>query len=638
MAVSSNSDVGRRLGGHEYTDSRTGTRDEPGGFDRTDLIVFGLILFFGAFQFVFSERAFGFLTDDVFYADCARSLLQHGYYGIQGHAETNQPPGLSATLALICLLKSCSHLAFLRTMAVFDTLGFLVTHAVLRRQVSKISAASICLLLISSQIYFSSATQWVSPCFVCFFFTMAALLVAGQLERASSGKSKVAWGVLLGVLCVASIMAATAAVALLGALVVRIVIGLFKDRKLGFTRLKLFMPALVMGVVVQVMWMHRPPARLEWPLPGYPQPYLKQLLIKEGNYPELGMAKVSDLPYRVARNALDDTNLLAEMTLHRWVNTAWMSVLILGPLLLIVLGWVSSVWQTGGDICDWYFAGYELVYLLWPWKLEARFFIPVAPLACVYFLRGVCALGLIAKHNSRLVGALWLPAAIVLGVESWIWTRGLSVTHPRIHVGLQDELSFGCWTLSVILAVWMIWKGSEWPKSFAATLESLGKAAPARGWNTALGIKIIGGVAVSALILAGFSQQISAARANLDPNSRTNRITSDVEAGMWIASHTEPNAVVMARHVPTVYHYSERKVVWFPPSTNAKMLLEGIRQHGVKYLIVAHREDSYYLPPDDESFAPLQAAEPNAFRLVYERPKFRVFEIDLSEPNSSPAP
>jgi hypothetical protein len=635
MVFASNPNVGQRPGGHEHTNSGTGTPGQSDGFERTDTIVFGLILFFGTLQFVFSERASGFLTDDVFYSDCARSILQHGYYGIQGRLETNQPPGLSAILALICYFKSCSHLACLRAMAVFDTMGFLVTYGVLRRKVSRISAAAICLLLMSSRIYFSTATQWVSPAFICFFFTMAALLVAGRLERSALSKSNVAWGVLLTVLCVASVMAATAAVALLGALVASIVIGLCKDRKVGITRLKLFMPAVVVGVMVQGLWMQRQPPPLEWPLPGYPQPYLKQLLVKEGNYPELGMAKLSDVPYRVARNALDDTNLLAELVLHRWINTAWMSALILAPLLLITLGWVSSVWPSGGDVCDWYFAGYEMVYLLWPWKFEARFFIPVAPLACVYLLRGVRALGLLAKQNSRVVGAVWLPAAIVLGIESWIWTRGLSVTRPRIHVGLQDELSFACWTLSAILAVWMIWKGSEWPKSSEAVVERVARGVRALRLNPAQLPRVLGVAAVICLILVGLVQQISIARGNLDLTSRTNTISSDAEAGIWIATNTKPDVVVMARHVPIVYHYAERKVVWFPPSTNVKILFDGLRRHEVKYVVVAHRENSYYLPPDDVSFVSLQTADPKIFRLVYESPRVRVFEIDMSNATQS---
>jgi hypothetical protein len=121
--------------------------------------------------------------------------------------------------------------------------------------------------------------------------------------------------------------------------------------------------------------------------------------------------------------------------------------------------------------------------------------------------------------------------------------------------------------------------------------------------------------------------QIDIGRANLDPDSAINRLTPDVEASDWVRSNTDPNAIVMARHVPIASHYSLRKVIWFPPSSNAELLMDGILKHKVDFVIVVRREKNYYLPPDDDSFAPLLAANPNTFRLVYQAPKFRIFHV-----------
>ena len=88
---------------------------------RADILVFALILGFGAWQFFSVERASDFLGEDVFFADAARSLIQHGFYGINGHPDTNQPPGLPSLLALLCIAGGCSHTVFLRAMAVFGT-------------------------------------------------------------------------------------------------------------------------------------------------------------------------------------------------------------------------------------------------------------------------------------------------------------------------------------------------------------------------------------------------------------------------------------------------------------------------------------------------------------------------------------
>jgi hypothetical protein len=78
-------------------------------FRRVDLLFFSLILAFGILQFFSAQQAKDFLSDDVFFADAGRSLVEQGFYGINGYAETNQPPGLSAVLGLLCTVGICGH-------------------------------------------------------------------------------------------------------------------------------------------------------------------------------------------------------------------------------------------------------------------------------------------------------------------------------------------------------------------------------------------------------------------------------------------------------------------------------------------------------------------------------------------------
>ena len=171
-------------------------------------------------------------------------------------------------------------------------------------------------------------------------------------------------------------MIASAAVALLAAMGIRIGITFVRNRRLAAARVRALLPVLLFGIAVQGLWMHRQPAPLEWSVPGYPRSYLSQLMLKNGNDPELGMATLREIPVRVVHNALDDTGLLGQVLLHRGIDEAWMSAAVVGPLLLILLGWGYSVWPSGGGLHDWYFAAYELIYLLWPWRLEPRFFFP----------------------------------------------------------------------------------------------------------------------------------------------------------------------------------------------------------------------------------------------------------------------
>jgi len=68
-------------------------------------------------------------------------------------------------------------------------------------------------------------------------------------------------------------------------------------------------------------------------------------------------------------------------------------------------------------------------------------------------------------------------------------------------------------------------------------------------------------------------------------------------------------------------------LIWFPPSSNPQLLMEGILRNRVNYVLVARREYNYYLPPDDDCFAPLLRAYPEAFRLVHQVPEFRIFRV-----------
>jgi hypothetical protein len=594
-----------------------------------------LILGFGALQFFFADRAKDFLGEDVFFADAARSIVEHGFYGINGYAETNQPPGLPSILALLSIVGGCSHTVFLRAMAVFSTLGFLASYELLRRQVPRVVAGAICLLLISSQIHFELVTQGVWPSYPYFFTTMSALLVTVKLDKAARISSRIWLGALLTVFIVASLMFASAGIALLGAIVASVCVIFFRDRRLAFARLRTYFAVFLIGIVAEGLWMSQNrfaassgTAASEWPVAGFPQSYLSQLKVKSGNYPELGMATQRDIPVRVLKNAYESSNLLSRVLLRCPIYVAWTSIVTFGVLILIALGWCNSVWPTGGGLQDWYFAGYEFIYLLWPWNTEPRFLLPVAPFACLYMWRGGKTLVFLAKNRPRVLGVVWFPVAVLLTISAWLWMHGSWITGGLPHAGFQDEISFAFWLLSAILAAWMAWAGRGWLGSASTVWRTYAMSIGALRIDVLRILQLLAVVIVTALIGAGVRMQLEIGRANVDLKSATNRLPPDVEAGEWIRSHTDTNAVVMARHVPTVYHYANRKLVWFPPSSDPHLLMAGIQKHKIDFVIVVRRENSYYLPSDDDSFAPLLVAYPKAFRLVHETPQFRIFEAD----------
>ena len=83
----------------------------------------------------------------------------------------------------------------------------------------------------------------------------------------------------------------------------------------------------------------------------------------------------------------------------------------------------------------------------------------------------------------------------------------------------------------------------------------------------------------------------------------------------------------MARHWITVHHHANRKVVWFPPISDPDVLFEGIRKHGVDYIVVVRHSSPYYLPDDDYCFERLLQRHSSSFRLALVKGGLRVFEV-----------
>jgi hypothetical protein len=591
-----------------------------------DFLVIACILILGALAFFSRDRASDFLYDDVYYADCAKSLLARGFYGILNRPETTQPPGVSAILALLCRAGGCTRAVFLGAMAVFDTLGFLACYTLLRRELPRAIAGAICLLLMSSSLYFSLATQWISTCFPFLFATMSALLVARKLEKATRRASQFAWGFLLSVLLAASLMFGSTAIALLGSIFMWIAVGMLRDRACGAMRLQKFLAVLLVAVTVEGIWMSRKPFD-EWArVPGFPGPYLQQLFLKNGHDPELGRAALSDILARIGHKAFEQSEMLANVLFRHWIDASWMSLLILGPVILILVGWSYSLWKTGGGLEEWYFAGAQFILLMWPWRLDSRSFLPLAPLACLYVWRGALGVGLLAKNKPRVLGVAWPPIAASLAFASWMWMRGAVASSPARHGGLQARVSFAVWMLSGILAGCLAWKGSGWMDSVAPLANRILPLISALRISPRGIAQLLGGSLVAGLFILGVADQLEIRRGNLDLASAQHRVPSDLEAALWVREHTESNAVVMARQVPITYHYSGREMVWFPPSSNPQILMEGIRKYKVNYVILIRRKQSYFLPPEEDCFAAMLAQNANAFRLVAETSGYRIYE------------
>jgi hypothetical protein len=457
---------------------------------------------------------------------------------------------------------------------------------------------------------------------------MSALLVAVKLDEAASRGARLRWGALLAVLVACSVMVASATLSLLGAVVAKIVAAFFRDRRLALKHLKNYAAVLLLGIAVQGLLAHRKPMPIEWPIQGFPRPYLQQLPLKSGPNPELGYASWRDVILRVETNSKEEASMLLQLLYPGWINLALPSVAVAGPILLILFGCANSIWRVRGDtLAEWYFAAYQVIYLSWPWKLEIRYFLPVAPLALLYLWSGAKALIALAKDRPRMLGAVWLPASAVLAAANLLWLRQVGEIASASHGSMQPKLSLALWSLSGILALWMAWKSTAWQAFFSMFIEWCSHPLGSLKFSPLRVARVACGIFVAFTAASGFAAELRIGRQNLDLQSAVNRTPPDAEAALWLRSHTPPHAIVMSRQIPTVSYLSGRKVIWLPPSGNPRLLIEGIRRYKVDYISVIKRKDSYFLPPDDDSMAALLASYPSAFYLVSRTPEFRIFQV-----------
>jgi hypothetical protein len=525
--------------------------------DRLDFVVVGLLVVIGALQCVFCQAGTAFYSGDTSYLELARSIIARRPYGFDFRAETMLPPGFPALLALLQLAVGESHLRLVRAMVIVTTVAFFVTYLLLRRAYGRRTAGGICLVLASSAGFFRFASTLVFSDMPYFLASMCALLVAAQLDRARTTSRRMVLFCLAALVIGASLLIRTSGIALVVGIVVWIAATFWFNRARGVVRLKTFGGLVVCGMLMQLAWSNWATAQRvdEWPVGGYPRSYLEQLAVRNGNEPELGWATLADIPGRIAQNIADRSAALDDLTTghagSRLFAVRWFLPWILGPVVLIVIGLVRSIRRSGGTLAEWYFIVHEGIYLLWPWDFEIRFFLPVAPLACLYAWRG----------------------------------------------------AHGC--LTVVRRRW------KWP--------SLG----VRHTMEAVTLALLG-----VLIAKGLVHQIGVARQNraFEVSKETNN--SDIIAAQWIHAHVPSNAVIMARQWDVAYHYADRRVVWFPPSTDADLLLDGIVKHHVDFVVVVTRgKQTYWRPDDDRCFQSLVVRYPERFVIVQTGDREKVYAV-----------
>ena len=602
-----------------------GGRSQQHGLTAVDFLVWAAILVLGAFELHSHLRSPDFPFEDVAYFEQAKSLLHDGYYGFESVPERVQPPGLPLLLALICKVAGCRYGVLLSSMAVFITLGFLVWYQIIRQCEGRGIAAATCLLLGSSPWIFFFVTRGIWPSIPYFFVSGLALWIILKLDRAQTRSRRNLFSAALALIVAFLILIQSAGIALVGAMLASIGFTWLKDRGTAVHRFRVFLPAILLGIVTQFVWMHRGSNPPDWPLPGYPESYGSQLKLKLGNYPELGFANATDVFSRVKTNVGERTAVLAEILTADWIHRSYASVAVAIPLVLAVVGVADSLLAgTGEDILAWYFIGFEFIYILWSWLPEFRFLFPNTVLACLFIYRGARKMAAWFRLHPRRVAACLLPVCMVLCAVAFrnSWAAG-----PSWSVGVQSKFSAAFWFAASLFSVRVICMNrppillsrlSERPVFLRQI--SIGSLSLTFLQMGALGLTVL-------LVARAISQDIPITRANLAFEEERFGRLPDTVAANWIRMHTDPRDVIAARHVPLVFHYSQRKVIWFAPIVGPQVMMEGFRRLSIRYVIVVDRDSSYYLPPDEVCFDMVQRAYPNAFRLVAQLGQARIYQV-----------
>jgi hypothetical protein len=590
-----------------------------------DFLVCAAIVALGAFHLYAHLRSPDFPFEDVAYFEQAKSLLHDGFYGFNSVPERVQPPGLPLLLALICKIAGCRYGVLLGSMAVLLTLGFLVWYLIIRQVEGRSIAAATCLLLGSSPRVFHFISRGIWPSAPYFLVSALALWTMLKLDGAQTRSRRYLFSAALALIVAFSILIQSAGIALVGAMLASIGVSWLKDRGTAVRRFKVFLPAILLGIVTQYAWMHRGSNPPDWPLPGYPESYGSQLKLKLGNYPELGLANASDVLSRVKTNVGERTAVLAEILTAHWIERSYSSLAVAIPLVLAAVGVADSLLGgTGEDILAWYFVGFEFIYILWPWQFEFRFLFPSTVLACLSIYRGARKMIVWSRLYPRRVAACLLPVCMFLCAVAFrnSWAVGLSWSS-----GIQSKFSAAFWFAASIFSVWIICM-NRLPIMSTRRSERPGFLRQISIGSLSLTFLQMGALGLVALLVArAISQDIPIARANLAFGKERFGQLPDIAAANWVRLHTDPLDVIAARHVPTVFHYSQRKVIWFAPIVQPQVMMEGFRRLRIRYIIIVDRDFSYYLPADEVCFGIVERAHPNAFRLVAQLGQARIYEV-----------
>jgi hypothetical protein len=583
---------------------------------RVDVAIALLFVILGGFEVTTYQRIESFQSDSSTYITLARNLVETGRYEFNYQPNTRYPPGFPLLLACISVaVHAGGYTALIPFMPVFSTLALITWYFVLSILAGRRVAAAACLLTATSVYTYNFVTQNVlsdMPFFLVSGLSLLCLLKLEDRNRRPWSRFLLFGGALLFTL--SAVLIRSAGITLCAGFLFWVLIPALRGDRRKPVALSAAVSAALVGLLAFGSWMIWCKRMQRSQYPGqYMNSYSAQFTLKDPHRPELGRATLGETALRVASNLpVQSSHIAALLTRITWVAPIWYSPLVLIPLVLLICGSLSYILDHGSLLAG-YFLAYLGLYVLWPFDEGARFMLPVAPLAFVLIWRGLVEVSVFFRNApARALGASALGAAfVVVGL-------GLG-QHPR---GLQALASVAFWlAFTVITAVMTFVAQSGKRRNIYNFVEFLTGLARSR----VLQFAVVG------LCLFGIAQQVGASRRNLSPNPSLFEQYPAVDCASWL--RTAPKGALMAgTQAAILQRLTGRRVVDFPVSSDAQLIVAAMKHDKVRYLIVRENvkaKDEYFFPSEEDRHTEIQRSYPHFLDLVHSGRGYRVFETAI---------
>jgi len=236
------------------------------------------------------------------------------------------------------------------------------------------------------------------------------------------------------------------------ALVAAVMLELLRRPELRRLRLaRIPWPAFFAAVVV-LAW-------LGWSLRNYgaggsSPGYVQEFLLKDAYRPEAGYAGFQELAHRFFSRAYDYLPFLAvQVTLGDFHFSIHAPPYYFLPLLFVIMVGIAQRWDSQERTAEWFFIFSIMILSLW-WQNDARFALPLLPLASLYLLLGIRTIAGWITSGLRLANSSSLARASTLGLgllillhQGWAVAGIFLQEHtPRLEPAAPVEIQgYGTW-------------------------------------------------------------------------------------------------------------------------------------------------------------------------------------------------